>query len=187
MSLKVYSPGRVLIGLTGPAGCGKDTVAAMIPESHRIGFADPLYQGLSAMLGIPEHILRARGQKEVPLERLGKSPRHLLQTLGTEWGRDLVHPNIWLELAFWRWEAAAARGQRVIVVPDVRFRNEAEAIRAEGGEVWMVHRESVTPVASHSSETGLDARLIDRLVVNNAGLDDLRRIVAETYEQMLSA
>jgi len=187
MSLRIYRPGRVLIGLAGPAGCGKDLVASMIPDAHRISFADPLYAGLAAMLGLPESQLRDREWKEEPITHRIPSPRRLLQTLGTEWGRQTIHPEIWVELAFWRWEAAAARGQRVIVVPDVRFPNEAAAIREQGGEVWLVHRPEIAPVAGHSSEAGIDLRLIDRLVVNSSGLDELRKIVLATYWQMLDA
>jgi len=171
---RLSSPARHrLIGLCGPAGCGKDTVAEMIPDSCRIAYADPLYRGISAMLGIPEHILRDRSQKEKALERIGKSPRQLLQTIGTEWGRNLVSTTIWVDVAVWSWERASADGHEVIVVPDVRFPNEAKAIRDKGGEVWLVHRPDVSPVAGHVSETGIPLSQIDRLVSNAGTLDEL--------------
>jgi len=91
-----------LIGLTGPAGSGKDTVARLLCEQHgfvQMAFADPLRAMLKAGLGLTDEELHRRDLKEAPLEWLGKSPRQLLQTLGTEWGRQHVHPHLWLELA----------------------------------------------------------------------------------------
>jgi len=172
---------RRIIGFTGPAGAGKDLAASMIPGGHRIAFADPLYQGLSTMLGIPEGVLRDRSGKERTLVGFGASPRQLLQTLGTEWGRQMICPDIWLRVAFWRWEQAAAAGASVIVIPDVRFANEARQIRSEGGEVWMIHRPGVEPVAAHESEAGLPLRLIDRLIVNDGTVDQLRERVEATF------
>ena len=174
---------RRIIGFTGPAGAGKDLAASMVPVGHRIAFADPLYQGLSVMLGIPEAVLRDRSGKERPLAGFVASPRQLLQTLGTEWGRMCVGRDVWLRVAFWRWEQAAAAGAAVIVVPDVRFENEARMIRGQGGEVWMIHRPGVEPVAAHESEAGLPLRLIDRLIVNDGTADQLRERVEATFSR----
>jgi hypothetical protein len=175
---------RCIIGFAGPAGVGKDLAASMVPGARRIGFADALYEGLSAMLGIDVQALRLRDTKETPIPGIGKSRRQLLQTLGTDWGRNMVSPDIWTLVAYWRWEKAAADGCPLIVVPDVRFRNEAAMIRESGGEVWLVHRPDVAPVAAHVSEAGLPLSMIDRLVVNTGSPDDLRARVAETLRQM---
>ena len=174
---------RRIIGFTGPAGAGKDLAASMVPGACRIAFADPIYQGLSAMLGIPEGVLRNRTEKENPIVGIGASPRQLLQTLGTEWGRQMVREDIWLRVAFWRWEQLAAGGVSLIVVPDVRFSNEARLIRENGGEVWMIHRPGVEPVAAHSSEAGLPLKLIDRLIVNDGTVDQLRERVEATFSR----
>lgn len=172
---------RRIIGLAGAAGAGKDTVANLIPGARRVGFADPLYEGLSALLGLPESILRDRRTKELPIAGLGRSPRELLQTLGTDWGREMVAPDVWLRIAYWRWERAAAEGAAVIAVPDVRFANEAQAIREQGGEVWLVHRPDVAPVEAHASEAGLPLGLIDRLIANTGTVDQLRERVETTF------
>jgi hypothetical protein len=174
---------RRIIGLTGPAGAGKDLAASMVPGSCRVAFADPIYQGLSTMLGIPEAELRDRSAKERPIVGLGASPRQLLQTLGTEWGRQMIRDDIWLRVAWWRWEQLAAGGISLIVVPDVRFANEAQLIRSNGGEVWMVHRPGVEPVAAHCSEDGIPLGLIDRLIVNDGTVDQLRERVVETWSR----
>ena len=175
---------RRIIGLTGPAGAGKDLAASMVPGACRIAIADPIYQGLAAMLGIPVGVLRDRSGKERTLAGFGASPRQLLQTLGTEWGRQMVCHDIWLRVAYWRWEQAAAAGLGLIVIPDVRFENEARQIRSEGGEVWMIHRPGVEPVAAHSSEAGLPLKLIDRLIVNDGTVDQLRERVEATFSRV---
>ncbi len=178
---------RRIIGFTGPAGAGKDLAASMVPGGHRIAFADPLYQGLAVMLGVPEGVLRDRSGKEMPLVDFGASPRQLLQTLGTEWGRQMIRHDIWLRVAYWRWEQAAAAGESIIVIPDVRFENEARQIRSEGGEVWLLHRPGIRPVAAHSSEHGLPLRLIDRLLVNDGTVDQLRERVEATFNRQATA
>jgi hypothetical protein len=98
---------------------------------------------------------------------VGKSPRELLQSLGTEWGRAMVADDIWIRLALQR------AGQRT-VISDVRFDNEAAAIRATGGVVWRVVRPDVgcldASTAQHSSERGISPELIDAQIVNDCSL-----------------
>lgn len=172
-------PGFRLIGLTGPAGCGKNFVAAMIPDARVIALADPLYAGLAEMLGVSEDALRVRSAKERPIDWLGKSPRQLLQTLGTEWGRKLVADDLWLRLAERRLNDLEADGFVAAVIADVRFDNEAEMIRARGGEVWRIDREPATAAAEHVSEAGISPHLIDRVIDNTGTPDQTRRLVQE--------
>jgi hypothetical protein len=164
---------RRIIGIAGRAGAGKNTVAEMIPGASVVGFADPLYEGLAAMLGVPEDMLRSRRNKEAPLKWLGKSPRELMQTLGTEWGRGMVAQDLWLRIAKQRIETYGG----TIVFSDVRFDNEAEWIRNQGGEVWLVMRDNETH-HTHSSEAGISPHLIDR-VIDNRGPLDLTRMQVE--------
>lgn len=163
---------RRIIGIAGRAGAGKNTVAEMIPAGFVIGFADPLYAGLAAMLDVPEHMLRDRANKEKPLVWLGKSSRELMQTLGTEWGRGMVAQDLWLRLA----EQRIAPFAGTIVFSDVRFDNEAEWIRNQGGEVWLVERDQETH-HTHSSEAGISPHLIDRVIDNRGTLEQTRMLV----------
>ena len=166
-----------LIGITGRAGSGKNTVASMVAGAVVIQFADPLYAMVAAMTGVPESLLRDRAAKERALPGLGKSPRQLLQTLGTEWGRDLVDREIWVKLTAKRVEQLEIAGWQRVVICDVRFDNEARWIREAGGEVWQVVR-STPGVAPHASELGVSADLVDRRIYNAGGLDELRHEVA---------
>jgi hypothetical protein len=171
-----------LIGITGRAGSGKNTVAGLVPGAEVIGLADPIYQGLATMLGLDELELRDRGRKEAPIEWLGRSPRTLLQTLGTEWGRDTVRSDIWLLMAERRIRELDRAGAAAVVVADVRFANEAEMIRRMGGQIWEVRRPGqAIGEAGHSSERGIGAELVDVVIDNDGSLEELEARVAEIF------
>lgn len=167
-----------LIGVTGRAGSGKSLVASMVAGGIVIQLADPLYAALSMMLGLPEALLRDRRFKDKPIEWIGQSPRQMLQTLGTEWGRESIREDIWLELCRRRIALLQENGAEVVVVADVRFENEAAMIREAGGQVWHVRR----PLADgagvqHKSEAGIKAADGDRIVVNDGTVEQLRHKV----------
>ena len=170
---------QLLIGLCGPAGCGKDTVAGFLPNFHRYALASPIKSMVGTMLKLHDSVWDDREWKEAKIAWLGKSPRELAQTLGTEWGRQHVHPDLWLMLGMRRWDEVRASAMPRLAITDVRFDNEALAIINAGGTVWKVDREGVAPVAAHSSEKGIDPRLITGSVKNYGDLDTLRYVVAE--------
>jgi hypothetical protein len=167
----------MLIGLCGPAGAGKNTVAEILTDFRQIAFADPLYQCISTITGLPVGRLQDRAVKEALIPWLGKSPRQMLQTLGTEWGRGSVHEEIWIRIALERAKPELAAG-RGVVITDVRFDNEAKAIIDAGGEVWRVVRPGWRCLddasASHSSEAGVSDLLVARIIDNSGSLDALR-------------
>ncbi len=154
-----------VIGFCGPAGSGKTFAAAHLARCHgfvRIRFAGPLKDMMRA-LGLSESEIEGDG-KEKPSELLGgKTPRHAMQTIGTEWGREIIDPDLWARA--WRRAAdkALAEGQS-IVVDDVRFANEASAIWARGGRLVRIDRPAAGSASSagHASENQdfpYDARL----------------------------
>ena len=170
---------QILIGLTGPAGCGKDSVANFLVghSFNRYALAGPLKDMLSSMLGIDREQWDDRVWKEAVLPWLGKSPRQMAQTLGTEWGRQQVHPDLWVMLMLRQWETVRAGVSPRMVVTDVRFDNEAIAIINAGGTVWKVDREKLPSVAEHSSEKGVSPALIEGVIKNYGTLDQLRQSV----------
>ena len=175
----------MIIGLCGLAGSGKDAVAAILSRRHGfayISFAGPIYQAVSEITGLAPAQLKDRGLKEQPIPWLGKSPRELLQTLGTEWGRQMVNQDIWIKLAMRR----AAEYERVAIT-DVRFENEAEAIEAAGGQVWLVERPGAGlagAAGGHSSEAGIPGHLVNQVVRNIGTLDDLEEAVNAAFHSL---
>jgi hypothetical protein len=152
-------PLRPLIGFHGLAGAGKSTAADYLGTLGyaKVSFADPLRSMLST-LGVSYDDMRSR--KNVPHAALcAQTPRRALQTLGTEWGRKLIGDNIWVEAAIRR--ANALRDQGVpVVFDDVRFDNEANAIRGAGGVIVKLERPGLVKM-DHVSEAGVNEIYID--------------------------
>lgn len=162
----------MLIGMTGRAGSGKDTAADYLAKAHRfmpLAFASPLRMMLQAGLGLTEEHF-SQAQKNTPIAWLGKSPRELMQTLGTEWGRNLVSPSVWIDAASRELDALSGLD---VVFTDVRFQNEANMIRQHGGIIVRMVRLEARPVHSHVSEAGITLTEGDREIYNNSTLFDL--------------
>lgn len=148
-----------IIGLTGPKGVGKTTFAKDMPR-HRFSFADPLRAIMDVFLGhFDMSVENFDDNKEEKISNLGVSFRQAMQTLGTEWGRKHINPDVWVEAM----ESRLSRFHKDrIVIDDVRFPNEAEMIRARGGKIWRLSRKGFEPSGdSHVSEAGLPDELID--------------------------
>ncbi len=164
----------LLIGLVGRARVGKDTSAEHL-QNHGFlaaSFADPLKNMLEAAFG--PHF--RDGDREKPLDWLGKSPRELMQTLGTEWGRDCVHRDLWVLLAnerwqkFWRLPQGASELSNPyagMVFTDVRFENEAGWITSRGGWLIEITRKDVQLVSAHRSESADLSDLCDFHIGND--------------------
>jgi hypothetical protein len=172
----------MLIGLCGAAGSGKDSVASFLTGYRKVAFADPLYECVSAITSIPVEQLKDRVVKEAVIPWIGKSPRQMLQTLGTEWGRDTIHSEIWVRATHNRISGDLGGGAN-IAITDVRFTNEAGLVLECGGEVWRVVRPGLVclagETATHSSEAGIPDSMVSRVILNDGTLDDLKRKVEE--------
>ncbi len=180
----------MLIGLNGAAGCGKDTLAEQLVlhdvyEQYR--FADPI-KNMLQQLHIRADVWEDHEKKEKPIPWLGKSPRYLAQTLGAEWGRNLVHPDLWVLLAKGRWHVVNAGKTGRMIISDVRFRNEAEWIHKAGGIVLRVERpdnKHEMDNAAHNSEDGIPATMCDAVVANAGTKDELRELMWEVVRHRL--
>ncbi len=102
------------------------------------------------------------------------TPRFAMQTLGTQWGRH-CYDDVWIDLAMRRVEQAGDTD--IVVISDVRFLNEAQAIRDAGGVIWSVYRPEIESSDSHRSETESDMIKPDIVINNNGTLDQLREAV----------
>ena len=165
-----------VIGLTGKARSGKDTVANFIVASvggYQYAFADPLRNMLAAGFGINMMDPYWATRKEEVIPALGKSPRQLMQTLGTEWGRQCVGENVWVVLA----KAKLLEKGAGMVISDVRFENEAAWVRRIGGRVLHVRRETNVEVSPHASEGGVAMGEGDAIIHNNSTVEELQNQV----------
>lgn len=164
----------MIIGLSGYARSGKDTVAELLVLNYgfkRMAFADGIRDALVALNPILHDGYRINEIVKMYGWEVAKSKdevRRLLQVMGTEVGRKLIHEDIWV----WRLFNAIGEGER-IVIPDVRFPNEARMIESQGGEVWRINRHNHTAVNDHISEHAMDNHMFKRVVYNDGTLDDL--------------
>jgi len=168
-----------LIGLTGYAQSGKDTLANVLVENYgytRVAFADKIRDflyGINPMVacsptGYLQDLINLVGWDKAKQE---PQVRRLLQDLGIS-ARELIDENIWVNAALNK----AIREDRVVIT-DVRFENEAVAINLMGGQLWRVKRVGVGPVNNHVSESELDGYKVDQIFVNNGSIEDLTMLV----------
>ena len=164
-----------LIALTGAAGSGKSTVAKHL-SNKRIPFVRTKFSGTlkKMLMQIPNVTTdMIEGElKEEPQELFGgKTPREVMQTLGTEWGRDSVYSKIWLD----SWERSI-NDLTYIVVEDLRYLNEAELVKRRGGQIWRIKRPDYQ-CNGHISETEMEGIDPDLTIRNNGSVEELHAMI----------
>ena len=186
----------MIIGLVGYARSGKDTVAEYLVKNKvffRSAFADPMRDALlrlnpriniGEMLGVP--LLDAVSNLGWDaLKEHSADVRHLLQRMGTEVGREMFGEDVWVKKAM----EIIDRCEHV-VFSDVRYQNEAEAILNAGGVLWRVQRPNVGPVNNHGSDSALDSypdEHFSAVIVNNGTIDDLKVVINNALDSLVSA
>ena len=174
----------MLIGIYSPApGCGKTTVARYLEQrGFKIkSFATPIKDMIRMFLmhlGYSrEDAIDAISTKTDTVKGIDPpiSVRDLLRTLGTEWGRDNVHNDVWLKC--WRagYDESMFYGYPHIVVDDLRFPNEAQLITDLGGQLWELRRADVEDIhqSTHRSDGSLIDHNFDKTIYNNGSIEDL--------------
>lgn len=173
--------------MVGKARSGKDTCADLLCEIgnetnrvvKRVAFADPLKRIVSDIYcfayDLPSSVFYGDGDdKDKPLEVLGgRSGREIQQFVGTECFRKLT-PSIWTTYLVKYAVLLAQQGADLIVVTDVRFANEAKAVREMQGTLIRITRTSELRL-EHQSETEQDYIDTDCELTNNGTLEDLKR------------
>jgi hypothetical protein len=108
---------------------------------------------------------------ELQSEKVSMTPRLLLQLLGTDCGRDIIHPNIWVNSLMGEYDSLVPTRIKDPnwIITDVRFPNEAEAIKKRGGLLIRVNRQlpKDSYISEHSSENSLDDYVFDLVLENN--------------------
>jgi hypothetical protein len=183
----------MIIGISGKIGSGKDTLSIVInyladksaPDSFNRWeqpleeytyknkkYAENLKCMVCFLIGCNRIDLEDREFKEKELgeEWDGLTPRKILQLLGTEAGREIIHPNIWVNSLF-----ADYTTDSNWIITDVRFPNEAQAIKDRGGIVIRVERPGGESHCggAHASETALDTYNFDYVIDNEGNIDEL--------------
>ena len=168
----------MIIGLTGYARSGKDSVAKVLVDHYgfiRLAFADPIRELLLEINPILDKGNRlsslvneygwdiAKGQPEV---------RRLLQTLGVG-ARKVFGENHWIIEAFKNIDST-----KNYVFTDVRFSNEADWIKEiYNGQIWRIKRPGVDAINTHVSESEMDSYKVDQIFHNSGSIEDLEAMI----------
>ena len=194
-----------LIGLHGKKRAGKDTVYSILNDYlefsvKRDGFADRLK--LSAIRcfapdadleGAIEvaNMLKEKGSlillNEETQDSLSITGREYLQNYGTEAHRDVFDKDFWISAVLPDLDDKLNFGRKdeepwhLLVITDVRFPNEAEAVRKAGGVIWHVVRPGEDDEDTHASEIPLPDDLINFTIKNDGSLEDLEETVRKAW------
>ena len=204
-----------LIGLVGFIGSGKGTVGDMLHEKYgfeKMSFAQSLKDAASSIFRWDRSLLEgdttiSREWRERPdqfwTEVMGRdfTPREALQKLGTEAGRQIFHPDLWIKSL----QKAIQDANKPTVITDVRFKNEIEFVQNNGGSIVHVQRGSLPDwfdTASkantgdvksytemklsgiHESEWGWVGHTVDYTIANNQDLDHLKSLIEILYDRV---
>lgn len=169
----------MIIGLSGYAQTGKDTIANHLINKYgftRVAFADPIREAvyklnpninIADMRGVPLATAVDRlGWEMVKVE--SSDARWLLQRMGTEVGREIFGENFWVDQAMKK-----ALEHENVVITDVRYPNELQAILEHSGTVWRVIKGDTGAVNRHASETALDDYDFEYIIFNNDTIESL--------------
>lgn len=130
-----------------------------------------------------EYFLKYKNSNEhsVEFEIIKTSPRLLLQLIGTECGRNIIHPNVWVNSLFSEYKPINNEKGEIIypkwIITDTRFINEADKAKEMGGITIKIIRDNNINnnqnISEHESETALDNYTPDYIVDNNGTISDL--------------
>lgn len=184
----------MIVGFVGKKGSGKSTAAEFLEEEHgftRHNFKDTLVAEIKHKLPLvlneivelmnwTEYEFNGSGDEPWTVDRLFKEKppvmRALLQNYGTE-VRRADDPAYWVDA--WG-QLASVLSEKDLVVDDVRFENEAQAIRDMGGCLIRIVKDSFDyPVVdAHASETEQDSIIVNHEIkVKEGDLDKLKELV----------
>jgi dephospho-CoA kinase len=192
-----------IIAFCGRKGSGKSLAAQYLRESltekgrdsHVLNFADPIKKMLLA-LGLPSSAVYSQEGKTLPRFALGgKTGRYAMQTLATEWGRDLMHHDIWTRVMDHKLETYQKQNyQGVILVDDVRFENEIKLLRLWNATLIHIHRPDprklllrerllakIQSLKTHRSERLDFSKMGIEMLVNDGTPEQLRSKIATRF------
>jgi len=165
---------KTIIGISGKKRAGKDTTAKVLqetlPNAIILYFANTLKKVAAVALGYQyDHFFKDENKfKEYEIAPgVTMTGREFLQKVGTESFRDNIHKDFWVHSLMKQIEYLPENIEYVII-PDVRFENEYEAILERNGYVIRVVRSGLES-DDHTSETALDNYRFHARIYNNEG------------------
>lgn len=135
-------------------------------------FADPLKE-IAEVMGFTYDQVHGQSLKSVKDEFWQITPREFLQMCGTEMFRKVWRDDVWVQLARKRIKvlkesiADNESIQDIVFIPDVRFPNEADMIKKEGGLMIRISRAGIQEM-NHASENQVKDLSVDIEMINDS-------------------
>ena len=189
----------MVIGIHGTLGSGKDTLCNILMQSfathisssriYRKAHADTLKQIVSLLTGVELKWLYTEEGKNAFCPEFNMTYGQMLQQLGTNVLRSW-DPDVWIKSLY-----AGYDESKILIVPDVRFPNEAQVVRDKKGILIKITGDPVGANANsnrdknHPSETAMNVWTDwDYVVENDGPLSELwetgERIASEILDNM---
>ena len=157
-----------------------------------VSFASPVKQTLSGFLyeldiNMDRQLDYLYGDKKgEKIPELGVTAGYLMSTFATDYMREMINPDVWLDIAKKKVKEfdVAFHGNVIITIDDLRFPNEWEWIKSEGGQIVKIIRNGVRHDRSPKSEGQLVGYNPDFRIFNNRTLDEYKMDCQEVIERI---
>jgi hypothetical protein len=183
----------MIIGLSGKIGSGKSTVSEIFQQNgyYLDSFANSVKDVSNIIFGFDRNKLDGltkedREWREKPDEKYSLlleksfSPRDSLILIGTNFGRNLIHKDVWIETVFNRYNL---NQNKKLLITDVRFPNEYDSIKKRNGVIIRLERNNLNLI-NHESETSLDNHEFDFIIYNNGTIDELKEKIITIIKKL---
>lgn len=184
-----------LIGFAGRSGSGKDTAAFLVSglcaptvRIRKLSFASPIKYGLVELFGFPDvSYFEDRVKKEtVHIEYSNKTPRQLMQWMGSDIFRNQVSDRHWNQIMRRKIETIMKNHTAdLIMVTDVRFPDEVELIKELGGRVFYIDSDQRNNL--HSKGTHISETIVEQTKSMCTEIIDNNKTMLDTQDQLKKA
>ena len=180
---------NILIGISGKKTSGKSTVAEIIKEIYQnntiiLNFGDAVKESLKPIFGFSDEELYGSDKEKVN-EYWGITPREIMQYYATDLMRyELskkfkdIGTDIWVRCIERKlYEINKKESNKIIIIADLRFKNEYELVKKYNGYTLKVFRQIDnlnSNFIDHISENELNNEHFDYLISNNGSIEDLK-------------
>lgn len=204
----------MIVGIAGRRGSGKNTVASALAAEGFMSYslAQPIKDAVRILFDWGDVHVNGELKEKVDC-KYGVSPRYVMQSLGTDWGQDLLSRDtrfadttgrrLWVKRMFDYYDRIVGPGGDM-VVSDVRFVHEAQAIQDAGGVIIRVWRSEIEPNKlemfgrrirhilgsnhpdCHASELEVNQIAADYVIVNDGSVLDVVNEVGKLVDRFVS-
>ena len=185
----------MLIGILGFKYAGKDTTADYLVEKylfHKLALAQPLKDACQILFNFDNDQLYGSKKEDIDL-RWGTSPRIIYQYLGTDiFRKDIqkiipgIDDNFWVRLTLDKLKKTYTINAQNVVISDVRFQNEIDAIHEQNGIIIKVIRPKLQNKDDHVSEKNITDLKGDYEIINDGTVEDLYKKIDIVFKNIES-